>query len=131
MAVDVPQIGGGAAAAEQADRYVAGSGIVAGVLEGVVAEIGSVAQSTSWRDPVKRFEVVVQIVEKVKDLGAGVTVGDVARITFKEPRLDYGRHLDGKFAVGVSVSKEASANTVAISDEIHRRVAAMNDDGSP
>lgn len=43
-------------------------------LKGRVTEIGSIAQSRSWRDPVKRFEVVVGIEEKLEGLRSGVTV---------------------------------------------------------
>jgi len=39
-----------------------------------VGDIGSVAQSRSWRDPIKRFKVVLQITERVKGLRSGVTV---------------------------------------------------------
>ena len=46
----------------------------AGKHRGTVSEIGSVAQSTSWRDPVRRFDVVVQIDDRVEGLRAGVTV---------------------------------------------------------
>jgi RND family efflux transporter MFP subunit len=42
--------------------------------EAKVAEIGSVAQSGGWRDQVKRFDVRVQITDKVEGLRAGVTV---------------------------------------------------------
>ncbi|MGH2569807.1 MAG: efflux RND transporter permease subunit, partial [bacterium] len=38
------------------------------------------------------------------------------------------RHLDGQFAVGVSVNKESGANAVEICDEVKRRVAAMASD---
>jgi HAE1 family hydrophobic/amphiphilic exporter-1 len=58
----------------------------------------------------------------------GLKLGDVADVTYSEPPLEYGRHLDGKFAIGISVNKEASANTVAICDEVVRRVDAMHDD---
>jgi len=46
----------------------------AGKQKGTVTEIGSVAQSTSWRDPVKRFDVTVQLDELVQGFRAGVTV---------------------------------------------------------
>ncbi len=42
--------------------------------EAKVSEIGSVAQSQNWRDPIRRFDVKVQIVERVEGLRAGVTV---------------------------------------------------------
>ena len=54
--------------------WITQPGTEAGGLKATVAEIGSVAQSSSWRDPVKRFDVVVQIEGKVEGLGAGVTV---------------------------------------------------------
>ncbi|MDJ0840030.1 MAG: efflux RND transporter permease subunit [Acidobacteriota bacterium] len=57
-----------------------------------------------------------------------LTLGDVAEITYEEPPLEYGRHLDGEFAVGVSVSKESSANTVEVCRLVRERVAAMADD---
>ena len=58
----------------------------------------------------------------------GLRLRDVADVTYEEPPLEYGRHLDGKFALGIGVNKESSANTIEISDEIHRRVAEMAND---
>jgi HAE1 family hydrophobic/amphiphilic exporter-1 len=58
----------------------------------------------------------------------GLRLGDVADVTYTEPPLEYGRHLDGQFAIGISVNKEASANTVTICNEVVRRVNAMADD---
>jgi RND family efflux transporter MFP subunit len=53
-------------------------------MKGTVTDIGSIAQSTSWRDPVRRFNVTVQIDERVMGLRAGVTVQcdiDVGMVT--------------------------------------------------
>lgn len=58
----------------------------------------------------------------------GLRLGDVADVVYQEPPLEYGRHLNGRFAVGITVSKESSANTVAICDEVEQRVAAMDSD---
>ncbi|MCA9754407.1 MAG: efflux RND transporter permease subunit [Candidatus Eisenbacteria bacterium] len=58
----------------------------------------------------------------------GLRLRDVADVTYEEPPLEYGRHLDGDFAIGISVSKESSANTVEICREVRERVAAMADD---
>jgi len=55
----------------------------------------------------------------------GLRLSDVADVVMAEPPLEYGRHLDGEFAVGVSVNKEAGANAVEICDEVKRRVSAM------
>ncbi len=60
--------------------------------------------------------------------GDGLRLGDVAEIRYEEPPLEYGRHLDGNFAVGVTVAAEADANAVEICDEVQRRVAAMEVD---
>jgi HAE1 family hydrophobic/amphiphilic exporter-1 len=58
----------------------------------------------------------------------GLRLTDVADVIYQEPPLEYGRHLDGRFAVGVTVTKEAGGNAVAICEAVERRVAAMNDD---
>jgi hydrophobic/amphiphilic exporter-1 (mainly G- bacteria), HAE1 family len=44
----------------------------------------------------------------------GSRLGDVAEITYEEPPLAYGRHLDGDFAVALVVFKESTANTVEV-----------------
>jgi HAE1 family hydrophobic/amphiphilic exporter-1 len=58
----------------------------------------------------------------------GVQLQDVADVDYREPPLEYGRHLDGEFALGIEVAREAGANTVEISREIKRRVAEMAED---
>ncbi len=58
----------------------------------------------------------------------GLRLRDVADVVYEEPALEYGRHLDGKFAVGVTVSKESGANAVVVCDEVKARVAAMEHD---
>jgi HAE1 family hydrophobic/amphiphilic exporter-1 len=70
-------------------------------------------------------------VEEIRSLPIredGLRLSDVADVVYQEPPLEYGRHLDGKFAVGITVTKESHANTVTICDEVQRRVAAMNED---
>jgi len=58
----------------------------------------------------------------------GLQLKQVADVRYEEPPLEYGRHLDGHFAVGVTVSKEAGANAVAITEAIRQRVEALNRD---
>lgn len=55
-------------------------------------------------------------------------LADVADITYEEPPLEYGRHLDGEFAIGVSITKESAANTVQVSQAVKQRVAEMGAD---
>jgi HAE1 family hydrophobic/amphiphilic exporter-1 len=58
----------------------------------------------------------------------GLRLGDVAEVVYKEPPLEYGRHLDGDFAIGITVSQEAKANTVEVCDAIEERIAEMDAD---
>jgi len=58
----------------------------------------------------------------------GLRLGDVADVVFREPLLEYGRHLDGHFAVGVSVTAAAEANAVEVCDEVRRKIAEMRKD---
>jgi len=70
-------------------------------------------------------------VEMIRDLplrADGLRVSDVADVIYREPPLEYGRHLDGDFAVGVTVSQESKANTVEVCDALEGAIAAMNDD---
>lgn len=85
---------------------------------------------TGERNLLLRVQGRLRDVEEIRNLvvGPGVRLHDVAEVTYEEPPLEYGRHLDGNFALGISVSKESSANTIAISKEIHRRVALMAKD---
>lgn len=41
---------------------------------------------------------------------------DVANVVYENPVLDYGRHLDRKYAIGLDVFKESGANTIAVTD---------------
>ncbi len=67
----------------------------------------------------------VEEIEQLVVSERGTRLADVADVTYAEPPLIYGRHLDGQFALGVSVAKEASGNTIEITREVHRRVEEM------
>jgi HAE1 family hydrophobic/amphiphilic exporter-1 len=58
----------------------------------------------------------------------GLRVGDVAVVEMREPRLDYGRHLDRSFAVGIDVYKEPSANTIEVVDKALARIEEIKAD---
>ena len=60
---------------------------------------------------------------------AGVRLRDVADVVLDTPDLDHGRHLNRTYAVGLSVSKEAGANTVAVAEQVEAAVATL--DGDP
>ncbi|MDH5373963.1 MAG: efflux RND transporter permease subunit, partial [Acidimicrobiia bacterium] len=44
----------------------------------------------------------------------GLRLRDIAEITYEEPPIPHGRFLDQQFAVGLSVFKESTANTVDV-----------------
>jgi HAE1 family hydrophobic/amphiphilic exporter-1 len=70
-------------------------------------------------------------VDEVRNLvirSDGLRLRDVADVVYAEPPLEYGRHLDGRFAIGITVSKESNANAVTICREVKEKVAAMGDD---
>ncbi len=58
----------------------------------------------------------------------GLRLQDVADVVYAQPPLEYGRHLDGDFAVGITVAAEANANVVEVGRELKERIAAMADD---
>ena len=85
----------------------------------------------SDRNLMLRTQGTFQTVDQVRNLvvgPSGVKLSDVADVWYREPPLEYGRHLDGKFALGISVAREAGANTVEISREVKARVEEMKDD---
>jgi HAE1 family hydrophobic/amphiphilic exporter-1 len=60
--------------------------------------------------------------------GDGLRLADVADVRYEEPPLEYGRHLDGDFAIGVTVAAEAGGNAVEICRDVRQRVDEMNTD---
>ena len=58
----------------------------------------------------------------------GLRLRDIADVVYEEPPLEYGRHLDGDFAIGITVSQEAKANTVEICDALNEKIAAIGED---
>lgn len=70
----------------------------------------------------------IEEIEGLPVSGAGIRLGDVADVTYGEPPLEYGRHLDGKFALGIGVAKEATANTIQVTDDIKEAVEKMKQD---
>ncbi|HEU4521708.1 MAG TPA: efflux RND transporter permease subunit, partial [Thermoanaerobaculia bacterium] len=55
----------------------------------------------------------------------GLRLSDIAEINYEEPPLEYGRHLDGKYAVALEIFKESTANTVEV---VHAAMKVINED---
>lgn len=54
----------------------------------------------------------------------GLRLRDIAEVRYEHPKLNYGRHLDRNYAIGLEIFKEAGANTV----ELARRVTETIDE---
>ena len=87
------------------------------------------------RGDVVRYEVRTltrfQSAEEIAALRVGhdgLRIADVAVVEMREPRLDYGRHLDRSFAVGIDVYKEPSANTIEVVDKALERIEEIKTD---
>ena len=55
----------------------------------------------------------------------GVRLGDIAQVRLKPQRMDYGRRLDGRPAVGLDIFKERNANLVEVSKVALAEVQAI------
>jgi HAE1 family hydrophobic/amphiphilic exporter-1 len=70
----------------------------------------------SWPLRVQNSFASVEDMRRLPVTPAGLTLGDVATLSLREPDLDYGRHLDRSRAIGLNVIKESGAHTVAVVD---------------
>lgn len=58
----------------------------------------------------------------------GVRLSEVADIQFDVPRSDFGRHLNGEYAIGFGVRKTSQANTVETVRAARKKIEEMNAD---
>lgn len=90
-------------------------------LQGASAEVvlGRVADGAQ-RLTVRGLGTMTSL-DDLKRLPIGIEalrLADIAEITYEEPPVGYGRHLGGRQAIGLSVYKESTANTVAVVDAV-------------
>ncbi|NZA28030.1 efflux RND transporter permease subunit [Luteimonas sp. SJ-92] len=57
----------------------------------------------------------------------GLRLGDVADVRLRPARMDYGRRLDGRSAVGLDIFKERDANLVEVSKAALREIEAARE----
>jgi hydrophobic/amphiphilic exporter-1 (mainly G- bacteria), HAE1 family len=63
----------------------------------------------------------IQGVEDIENLivaSNNIRVKDIANVNYTTPDRNYARHLDQKYAVGLDITKESTANTVEVVDKI-------------
>jgi HAE1 family hydrophobic/amphiphilic exporter-1 len=109
-----------------ADRLVS-HGIDLTDLQGRLEQVNFSDSAGLIRDGDTRYRVnpkgEFRSVEEIEDLvitDAGLRLGDIAEIRYGSARRNYARHLDRKYAIGVSVFKENGANLV----DVGRRAVA-------
>ena len=67
--------------------------------------------------PVGELTDLQQLRDVVLD-AKGLRLGDIAQVRLRPQRMDYGRRLDGRAAVGLDVYKERNANLVEVSRQV-------------
>lgn len=60
----------------------------------------------------------VEDIENLIVADRNIRVKDIATVRYTEPERNYARHLDQKYAVGLDITKESTANTVEVVDAI-------------
>ncbi len=68
-------------------------------------------------------------VEDIEELIIGdnnLKVKDIADVKYVEPVRNYARHLDQKYAIGLDIVKESSANTIATVDRVLEEIDEIN-----
>ena len=69
------------------------------------------------------FESIEEIGELVIQT-SGLQLNDIAEISYEEPPIGVGRHLDGQYAIGLEIFKESTANTVEVVEAV---ISALNE----
>ncbi len=74
------------------------------------------------------FDSIEELANLVVD-ERGLRLRDFAEISYEEPPLTYGRHLDGRYAIALEIYKESTANTVQVVHAVKRVLdEEINDD---
>ncbi len=58
----------------------------------------------------------------------GLRLADIAEINYTQPPIQYGRHLDGRYAVALEVYKESTANTVEVAEAVYGVLEEVDSD---
>ena len=73
--------------------------------------------------PVRGFGALSEISEiESLPLDGGLRVGDLAEVTYREPPILFGRHLNDEAAIGLTVYKAAEANTVEVATAVRELI---------
>jgi len=73
----------------------------------------------------------IKTAEEIGNLIIGqhnIKLRDIANISYDTPELDYGRHLNRKYAIGLDVYKESGANIVNVAKRVKAEIAKISKD---
>jgi HAE1 family hydrophobic/amphiphilic exporter-1 len=83
-------------------------------------------------DANRRFTVrpmgEISTIDEIKNLvvgGNGLKLRDIAKISYEMPELNYGRHLNRAYAIGLNVFKESGANIVDVGERVKKEIAEI------
>lgn len=103
-----------------ADRVIS-HGVDLNRLQALLSEVNFTDSAGLISDSDTRYRVSPRgefnSIDEIRDLvitADGLRLSDVAEITYDSKRRDYARHLDRKYAIGVSIFKESGANLVDV-----------------
>lgn len=87
-------------------------------------EITSQGQRLRVR-PIGQYESV----EDIRNLliKPNLRMGDLAEVVYESRERTYGRHLDQRYAIGISVMKETGANMVEVADRVMAEIDRINE----
>ncbi len=69
----------------------------------------------------------IEQIENMLITGTNLHLRDIANVKYESPKLDYGRHLDRTYAVGLDVFKAGGANTVDVARRAEAEVLAAGE----
>ena len=105
-----------------ADKVIS-HGIDLNRLQALLSEVNFSDSAGLIRDDDTRYRVTprgeFRSVDEIRDLvitEGGLRLSDIADIRYDSKRRDYARHLDRKYAIGVSIFKESGANLVDVGE---------------
>jgi HAE1 family hydrophobic/amphiphilic exporter-1 len=111
-----------------ADRVVA-HGIDLVQLQNQLRQVNFSDSAGLIRDSDTRYRVnprgEFRSIDEIKDLVIsrdGLRLSDIAEIKYDSKRRDYARHLDQKYAIGVSIYKESGSNLVEVGKRVEEEV---------
>lgn len=68
----------------------------------------------------------VEDIENLIIADNNLRLSDIATVSYTSPERNYARHLDRKYAVGLDITKESTANTVEVVDNILAEIEEIN-----